>query len=265
MNEGLIGAAAGAGQGLLSNWQARSNAARTNKYNRGLAKLQHKQNVEMWNMMNMYNTPAAQMQRFKDAGLNPHLIYGQGTPGNTTMPPAMPGYKADFSNIPAPIDTLQMLNAYQDYRMKKAQTNLIEANEEKVMADVGIKDILGRVYGVKLSEDTRRHHFNIAAESDLLKKLGLGNQRLEYDRDSAKYKSELSRTQLLFQEKILEQQLRQATTESERKDLEYKLLKLREDYEQMGIRETDNVLLRLLLRQLNKSGYISDEGDFNFF
>jgi len=29
-----------------------------------------------------YNSPTAQMQRYKDAGLNPHLIYGQGTPGN---------------------------------------------------------------------------------------------------------------------------------------------------------------------------------------
>ena len=30
-----------------------------------------------WNRQNDYNTPKAQMSRFKEAGLSPHLIYGQ--------------------------------------------------------------------------------------------------------------------------------------------------------------------------------------------
>lgn len=35
--------------------------------------------LDMWNRENAYNTPAAQMARFKDAGLNPNLIYGNGS------------------------------------------------------------------------------------------------------------------------------------------------------------------------------------------
>lgn len=31
-----------------------------------------------WNMQNTYNSPAAQMQRLKEAGLNPNLVYGDG-------------------------------------------------------------------------------------------------------------------------------------------------------------------------------------------
>lgn len=42
----------------------------------------------MWNKTNEYNHPVSQMQRFKDAGLNPHLMYGQGDNGNTSMPQA---------------------------------------------------------------------------------------------------------------------------------------------------------------------------------
>lgn len=34
-------------------------------------------NLQLWNLMNEYNTPSAQMQRFQDAGLNPNLIYSQ--------------------------------------------------------------------------------------------------------------------------------------------------------------------------------------------
>jgi len=36
--------------------------------------------------MNAYNTPAAQMARYKAGGLNPLLVYGQGTPGNQPAP-----------------------------------------------------------------------------------------------------------------------------------------------------------------------------------
>lgn len=45
---------------------------------------------ENWQMQNEYNTPLAQMQRFKEAGLNPNLIYGQtnmaGSIGTPTAP-----------------------------------------------------------------------------------------------------------------------------------------------------------------------------------
>lgn len=60
----------------------------------------NKQNtLEMWNLMNEYNTPSAQMTRFKEAGLNPMLIYGQGTPGNASLPsvPAAAGVNAQIT------------------------------------------------------------------------------------------------------------------------------------------------------------------------
>lgn len=47
--------------------------------------------IEQWNRQNEYNSPQAQMQRYNDAGLNPNLIYSQGSPGlagqlSTTAP-----------------------------------------------------------------------------------------------------------------------------------------------------------------------------------
>ena len=45
-----------------------------------------------WNMMNDYNHPVQQMQRLKEAGLNPLLVYGSGSvTGNTTGSPALVG------------------------------------------------------------------------------------------------------------------------------------------------------------------------------
>lgn len=42
----------------------------------------YKRQNEFWDRQNAYNTPKAQMQRLKDAGLNPALMYGQGNTGN---------------------------------------------------------------------------------------------------------------------------------------------------------------------------------------
>lgn len=42
-----------------------------------LKELENQFNLDVWNMQNAYNTPAAQMARYQDAGLNPNLIYGQ--------------------------------------------------------------------------------------------------------------------------------------------------------------------------------------------
>lgn len=73
---------------------SKDNIAAVQEMNRGnmeLAKYQFEQNLEMWNKQNAYNTPLAQMQRFKDAGLNPNLIFGQGSNGNAS---SAPEYKA---------------------------------------------------------------------------------------------------------------------------------------------------------------------------
>ena len=42
---------------------------------------------EMYDYQNAYNTPAQQMARLKAAGLNPALMYGQGTTGNASNQP----------------------------------------------------------------------------------------------------------------------------------------------------------------------------------
>lgn len=43
--------------------------------------------LEMWNLNNSYNSPAAQMQRLKDAGLNPMLAYNMANSGNSSSVP----------------------------------------------------------------------------------------------------------------------------------------------------------------------------------
>jgi len=68
-----IGAVAGLfGQGI-------GNAA-----SKRAATVAFKRQKELFDYQNAYNTPAKQMERLKQAGLNPALMYGQGNTGNAT-------------------------------------------------------------------------------------------------------------------------------------------------------------------------------------
>lgn len=125
-----------------------------NRANRKLAEYEYSKNLEMWNKQNQYNTPSAQMQRFKDAGLNPNLIYGQGTPGNAVSLPKYQAPTVDYKHmIP---DAVGMLGKYQDLTLgkaqidnAKAQNDLIKANTTVSLLNAGHKDLelgLDKIY-----------------------------------------------------------------------------------------------------------------------
>jgi ribosomal protein S13 len=79
-----LGAAAiSGGSQLLSNLFNIRNTNRLNdkqqSFNLKMYDRQRADALADWNMQNVYNSPSQQMQRFKEAGLNPNLIYGQMT------------------------------------------------------------------------------------------------------------------------------------------------------------------------------------------
>lgn len=63
------------------------------------ARRQRQWSEDMWNRQNAYNTPVNQMQRLKDAGLNPALMYGQGNVGNAEK--AMQYQQPQIENVGA--------------------------------------------------------------------------------------------------------------------------------------------------------------------
>lgn len=59
-------------------------------YQKELMNKQYNAQLQMWNRQNEYNSPAAQMQRLREAGLNPALVYGNGnalTPASSMNAP----------------------------------------------------------------------------------------------------------------------------------------------------------------------------------
>lgn len=79
LGSSIIGGASGASAQNSANQTNLQIVRETNQANAALAQQQQNWNIDLWNMQNEYNTPAAQMQRYQQAGLNPNLIYGSGS------------------------------------------------------------------------------------------------------------------------------------------------------------------------------------------
>ena len=78
---GAAGISAGASVGgsiigAVANYASQQQAFKQNKE---LMRMQNQYNVDQWNRENAYNSPEAQVARLRAAGLNPDLMYGNGT------------------------------------------------------------------------------------------------------------------------------------------------------------------------------------------
>ncbi|MDV4044515.1 hypothetical protein CMT37_17005 [Elizabethkingia anophelis] len=117
--------------GLLNGLFSNNSARKVAKENREFA-------LDMWNRNNEYNTPTNQMARLKEAGLNPNLMYGQGTTGNSSSPAAAEGRKGtnyDMGFMEAAQLHQQLKMNEQTRQLQKAQTQNLEAQTLKTEAE----------------------------------------------------------------------------------------------------------------------------------
>lgn len=125
--------------GISSSKKGLQAVQETNQANRELAEYQYEKNLEMWERQNVYNSPIEQMKRIKEAGLNPNLMYGQGTTGNSS---SMPSYDAprmeaytnfgDFGVGRASQELMQGLMGYAQVKKTEAETNNIRQNTQNL-------------------------------------------------------------------------------------------------------------------------------------
>lgn len=89
-----LGIASSIGTSLFNNFMNLHNADVSYRRQRDLMALQQQYAVENWNRETRYNHPVSVMNRLKEAGLNPNLIYGE-LSGNMSSPgisaPSSPG------------------------------------------------------------------------------------------------------------------------------------------------------------------------------
>ena len=132
---GIGGAAISAIGSFFGNKSNRKQSAeafeRESKFAREERLAQQQWIEQMYEKNNAYNSPAAQMQRLKDAGLNPDLMYSRGDVGNATAPEAPVQAPTPRFNV-IPTNTYgQTAQLSADLGLKAAQARLAESESKK--------------------------------------------------------------------------------------------------------------------------------------
>lgn len=118
-------------------------------------------NMDLWNKQNEYNDPNAQMQRLKDAGLNPNLMYGQGTTGNA----------ATIHSSDAPAAVMGGTTGEGAPRLDPARAEAAHRGS----ADVGIaRGGLNNYHAMRRADLMTQ---NMAMQNDLMREQLRGNKR----------------------------------------------------------------------------------------
>jgi len=152
---------------LISSALAARSQKKANESQIAQAQLGYDEQKKMIAQQNAYNSPASQMARYASAGLNPNLIYGQGTPGNQSeiakyTPPNIRPQGLDISSLPS------MIGEFQNFKVQRSRMDLNAAQQQL------------------LSEKARTESVN--RMNAMLKGQGLmtGNARARFDLDLAK-------------------------------------------------------------------------------
>lgn len=174
VNPELIGAAASAAgnlfQPLVSVFQ--------NKANRKFAVDQYERQrsdaIDFWNMQNAYNTPQAQMERFKAAGLNPNLIYGRGSEGNAgaVNVPSQAKFEGRAPDVAgAGRGALDALLRYQNVRGQRLINNNLGAQNDVLRADADLKRATAANMSIRTGLSSLDYSLRRQAKNSLLLEL----------------------------------------------------------------------------------------------
>lgn len=203
-----------------------SNQRKENQANRdwnlNLAKMQNNWNIEQWNRENAYNSPAAQMARYKAAGLNPDLMYGQ-----QNLAAASPEMTAGEGSQPTDVSNLANKRTIGDMAMQAAQTRLVNAQADKVENE-SVGQTINNEWLPKLLKG--QTEINDADVKDKLASAGLKGKQLEVAAEQIKVMQQSVKES---QQKIndLQSQMENRTFQQVQAMLEYNLRKDRQNYE----------------------------------
>lgn len=239
--------------------QTNRNIERTIQAQREAQDLEYQRNLEQWERENAYNTPAMQMQRLTEAGLNPNLVYGNGSAATTAA--KSPQYEAarpDYSGQRSPsAAALQSIMTTQGIQQAHAQINNIKAQNKLIRAQAAKVEserlAIDFDYGFKLEHRNQssiiRHHDALQA----INRTGLQESQRNIS-DKQEWILEQTRHDIV---RRVRQDLENASRQGLKLDSDYKRqlaetvrVELDNKYRELGISPSDNAILRIVSRIL---------------
>jgi len=194
-----------------------------------------------WRNQNRYNHPMQQMQRLREAGLNPNLVYGNGvqtqsanikTTNSNTPDIRPPQATTDYSGF------ANSLTAFQDAQVKQINTDNLKKQGELIVAETNSKNV---ETANKITEgETSKFQLQKSKE---LKDLVIEEQILRNKKTTAEIGN------IDFEQSVKAKQLSMQRFELELKNKEYELRKAKNASEIAKIAE--DILRSKIYRETN--------------
>lgn len=167
------------GQGINAMSTSSANQSQLN-YNKEMYDRQRADALADWTMQNDYNSPQAQMKRFKDAGLNPNLIYGQMTNSPVVRTSSPQSYSPEVARVDLGHVANTAMSAYFDTQLKEAQINNLRAQNSNILQDTLLKSAnvlaVGTNTATKQIELANLQKYSADAAEASLRSLEIGNR-----------------------------------------------------------------------------------------
>lgn len=230
---------------LVNQAFAGRNARMQLKYSKKAMDYTYAKDKEMWDTLNAYNTPAAQMARLQEAGLNPNMMYGTGQGANVSK--EMPKYNAPHVSWEAPIvNPFQVLGAYADLKVKNAQADNIQeqTNTRKLENNLRLGTISSAIEKAANEAETAKWRNQLEYIKFLVENQWAGNEDVAPDAQYRPYKKRMGELA------ITQAAARRTVAEADLKEQEASIYRALKDY--FGNSNKAGVWAKLLSQMLLK-------------
>ena len=222
-------------------------------------------NIQFWNMQNEYNSPEAQMQRLKKAGLNPNMVYDKGgaiqPAGNISTPDVQGGQfrTPDFGSIGT-----GLVQGYFDTKIKQAQYDNLKAANTKITQE----NALLAAQTLATSTQTKGYDLNNQLASENFQtSIDAATANLQQTRANTQYTLSENERKAAMQapnlqiaaQTVLKMKAETASTEAQKQQIyqtiknlkqDYRLKEFEEDLAKQGIFKWDPLWARSLAQFL---------------
>nr|QJB18837.1 MAG: DNA pilot protein [Microvirus sp.] len=246
---------------------------KTRKWNEQQYEKQKADNLAYWHMQNEYNNPTSQMQRLRDANLNPNMVYGQSSGGASGQAGDIKAPNPLSWNPKAPtFDLTKGIQTYADVKTKQAQTDALktQATTNATQAALNAQTTLNKAQENKTSTfdllqkerlaDTSASAAQASLDAQLKgTELTQTNIDITKNRDAREALMNSQNVQESAQ-RILSSQLLNSKTQLEKQEVQQRINGLQKDntlkqldinLRQNGINPTDPTYIRVLGQYLS--------------
>lgn len=230
-----------------------ANNRKQRQWNEMMYAKQRQDSLSDWAMQNEYNSPQAQMERLRNADLNPNLVYGTGAVANSSQQPRSAS-AGSYSPQTPNFDFSNSIQAFQDTRVNQAQYDNLRMHQTLMAQDLIAKTLENRKRTVdaELKERLKEISYEAATMgNDLIKQRLINMETQQYNMlDENQRKWEVHQQAIpILKQRLLEAVLQVAEREQKVSLTEQQVAKIKKELDLM---EKDGKLKDLEIQMREK-------------